>query len=104
METVPLASSVQLHSNISAKPEIQAGSLESHRTLTINPIIRNYMDEILAKSLRMVSQTGAFRATLYFNNNTTAVDTNVDMLCAVLATRSCVVMTVAALCKRSESR
>ena len=27
----------------------------------------------------MVSQTGAFRATLYFNNNTTAVDTNVDM-------------------------
>ena len=78
-ETVPLDSSVQLHSNISPKPEIQAGSLESHRTLTINPIIRNYMDEILAKSLRMVSQTGAFRATLYFNNNTTAVDTNVDM-------------------------
>ena len=106
-ETVPLASSFQLHSNISPKPEIQAGSLESHRshrTLTINPIIRNYMDEILAKILRMVSQTGAFRATLYFNNNTTAVDTNVDMLCAVLATRSCVVMTVAALCKRSESR
>ena len=100
---MPLASSVQLHSNISPKPEIQAGSLESHRTLTINPIIRNCMDEILAKSLRMVSQTGAFRATLYFNN-TTAVDTNVDMLCAVLATRSCVVMTVAALCKRSESR
>ena len=27
----------------------------------------------------MVSQTRAFRATLYFNNNTTAVDTNVDM-------------------------
>ena len=27
----------------------------------------------------MVSLTGAFRATLYFNNNTTAVDTNVDM-------------------------
>ena len=103
VETLPSASSDQLHSNISHKPEIQAGSLESHRTLTINPIIRNYMDEILAKSLRMVSQTGAFRATLYFNN-TTAVDTNVDMLCAILASRSCVVMTVAALCKRSESR